>query len=67
MGTRVSLESMYDLGYQDALEDIREIIDNMLRDIPESDTTRISYYTGMKVALHGIAEKTWNMKSSVTN
>ena len=62
MGEEVSFKSMYNLGYKDALDDIRDVIDNMLQDIPESDETRISYYTGMKVALYGVAEKTYSMK-----
>ena len=58
----VTFESMYKLGYKDALEDVREIIDNMLQDVPVSDEARSSFYAGMKVALHGIAEKTYSMK-----
>ena len=58
----VTFESMYKLGYQDALEDIREVIDSMLEDIPISDEARSSFYAGMKVALHGVAEKTYSMK-----
>ena len=58
----VTFQSMYNLGYKDALEDVREIIDNMLQDIPVSDESRSSFYAGMKVALHGIAEQTYSMK-----
>ena len=62
MSGSVTFESMYNLGYKDALEDIREVIDDMLSDIPKSDEARSSYYAGMKVALHGVAEKTYGLK-----
>lgn len=62
MSGEVTFESMYNLGYKDALEDIRDVIHNMLLDIPDSDETRSSYYAGMKVALHGVAAKTYGMK-----
>lgn len=61
----VTFESMYKLGYQDALEDIGEVIDSMLKDIPVADEARSSFYAGMKVALHGVAEKTYSMKEGI--
>lgn len=60
----VTFESMYKQGYEDAIEDIRDIIDDMLQSIPEYDETRASFYTGMKVALHNVATKTYNIESN---
>ena len=60
----VTFESMYKQGYEDALEDIRDIIDDMLQNIPEYDETRASFYTGMKVALHNVATKTYNIENN---
>ena len=59
------LEIMYNRGYKEALEDIRDVIDDMLHDIPEEDETRQSFYTGMQVALHNIAAKTYDMKGNI--
>lgn len=61
----VTFESMYKLGYKDALEDIREVIDIMLKEVPVSDEARSSFYAGMKVALHEVAEKTYSLEEEV--
>lgn len=62
MSGEVTYQSMYRLGYADALEDIRDLIYERLKEIDKSDDSRHSYFSGMQVALHGISEATYNMK-----
>lgn len=62
MSGEVTYQSMYDLGYADALEDIRDIIHKRLEEIDKSDDSRRSYFSGMQVALYNISEATYKMK-----
>lgn len=62
MSGEVTYQSMYNLGYADALEDIRDLIYEKLNGIDEADNSRHSYFAGMKVALCSIGEATYNMK-----
>lgn len=62
MSGEVTYQSMYDLVYADALEDIRDLIYEKLNGIDEADNSRHSYFVGMKVALHSIGEATYSMK-----
>ena len=62
MSGEVTFQSMYNLGYADALEDIREIIYERLKEIDKSDDSRHSYFSGMQVALLNISEATYKMK-----
>ena len=62
MSGEVTLQSMYELGYKDALDDVRNLIYEKIKSIDKSDDSRHSYFSGMQVALHSISEETYNMK-----
>lgn len=62
MSGEITYQSMYDLGYADALEDIRDLIYEKLKGMDKSDDSRHSYFSGMQVALHSISEATYSMK-----
>lgn len=63
MSGEVTYESMYQLGYADALEDIRDLICEKLKEIDKSDDSRHSYFSGIQVALHSISEATYKLKA----
>lgn len=54
-------KSIYDKGYTDALDDIRDLIHTKMAQIDVDDSSRQSYFTGMTVALHGIIEETYSL------
>lgn len=62
MSGEVTYQSMYNLGYKDALDDIRDLIYERIKEIDMTDESRHSYFSGMKVALEGISEATYKMK-----
>ena len=62
MSGEITYQSMYDLGYKDALDDIRDLIYERLKQIDGADESRRSYFAGMKVALESVSEATYSMK-----